>query len=187
MGFVEVIRDGRSWQIGTARDVVWLAEQTTHGLSITTAIPPVFDAYATFHRSEGRGFAAHERAVIDELILHSVEQPWWLGYLDTGAHDIVFPRAPAVRLYADWPYVLVEAGPHEALTWRFGHMRGDGCLPDLFFPADRSWLVSALWDDTWTDVGGSDDLITALRDNPLVDARPVGPDDDALPPGLIRE
>lgn len=184
---MEVIRDGRGWRIGTAGDVAWLAEQTTHGLSITTAIPPVFDAYATFYPSADSSFAAQERAVVDELVQHTVEQPWWLGYLDTGASDIVFPQAPMVRLYANWPYVLVEAGPHEALTWRFGHMRGDGCLPDLFFPADRSWLVSALWDDTWTDVGGAVALIDALHDNPLANARPVGPDDDALPPGLIRE
>jgi hypothetical protein len=94
-----------------------------------------------------------------------------------------------VSLYWRWPYVLVEAGPEQALTWRTGHMRGGelGALPDLFFPADRSWLVSALWDDTWTDIGGPTSLITALHRNPLVDARPVGPDEDALPPGLKRE
>jgi hypothetical protein len=103
------------------------------------------------------------------------------------ARDIVFPHAPKVSLYWDWPYVLVQAGPEQALTWRIGHMRGDGPLPDLFFPADHSWLVSALWDDTWTDVGGSAAVITALQRNSLVQARPVGPDDDALPPGHVRE
>jgi hypothetical protein len=68
-------------------------------------------------------------------------------------------------------------------------MRGGemGALPDLLFPADRSWLVSALWDDTGTDIGGPTALITALRRNPVVNARPVGPDEDALPPGLTRE
>ena len=88
-----------------------------------------------------------------------------------------------MSLYWGWPYVLVEAGPEQALTWRTGHMRGDGPLPDLFFPADRSWLVSALWDDTWTDIGGSAAVIAALHRNPLVNARPVGPDEDALPAG----
>ena len=29
-----------------------------------------------------------------------------------------------------------------------------GALPDLMFPADRSWLVSTLWDDDRTCVGG---------------------------------
>ena len=53
--------------------------------------------------------------------------------------------------------------------------------------ADRSWLVSALWDDAWTDIGGPAALITALHRNSLVNARPVGPDDDALPPGLSRD
>ncbi|MEU7780914.1 hypothetical protein ACIP95_03130 [Micromonospora parva] len=183
----EVDKDGRRWRIGTAGDVAWFAGQTTQGLSITAAIPPVFDAYATFHPPDGVGFAAHERAVVDELVACTPDQPWWLGYLDTGAHDVVFPRAPRVSLYSDYPYVLVEAGPEQALTWRVGHMRGDGPLPDLFFPADRSWLVSALWDDTWTDFGASAAVVARLQRNPLVAARPVSLDEDACPPGLTRE
>lgn len=184
---MDVTRDGRDWRIGTAEDVAWLAGRTTLGLSVTTAIPPVFDAYATCHPPGDTGYPAHERALVDELARHTPEQPWWLGYLETGAHDIVFPHAPRVYLYWDWRYVLVEAGPEQALSWRTGHMRGDGSLPDLFFPADRSWLVSALWDDAWTDLGGPAALIAALHRNPLVNARPVGPDEDALPPGLTRD
>ena len=186
MSSIHVAKDGRSWRIGTVDDVAWLAGATTPGLSVTAAIPPVFDAYATFHPPHGVGTATHERAVVDELTAHTAEQPWWLGYLDTGPHDIVFPHVPKVSLYSDWSYVLVEAGPEQALTWRRGHMRGDGPLPDLFFPTDRSWLVSALWDDTWTCVGGTTALIAALERDPLVGARPVGPDEDALPPGLTR-
>ncbi|MET8039327.1 hypothetical protein ABZU25_00530 [Micromonospora sp. NPDC005215] len=92
------------------------------------------------------------------------------------------------KLYWDWPYVLVEAGSEQALTWRTGHLRhGRGSLPDLFFPADRSWLVSALWDDTWACVGGPEPLIHTLERDPLANARRVRPDEDALPPGLIRE
>ncbi len=182
-----VTKDGRTWRTGTASDVAWIAGKTTEGISITTAIPPVFDAYATFHSPDGVGMEAQERAVVEELVRHTPDQPWWLGYLETGAHDIVFPTAPKVYLYWRWPYVLVEAGPEQALTWRTGHMRGEGSLPDLFFPADRSWLVSALWDDLWTDLGGTADLVSALHRNPLVNARPVGPDEDALPPGLTRE
>ncbi len=41
-----------------------------------------------------------------------------------------------------------------------------GALPDLFFPADRSWLASALWDDTWTCIGGPAALIEILRQDP---------------------
>jgi hypothetical protein len=186
-GVMDVIRDGRTWRIGTAADVAWFAGRVQPGLSITAAVPPVFEAYATYVPPEGVAVADHERAVAGELVAHTVDQPWWLGYLDTGAHDVVFPLAPRVPLYWDWPYVLVEAGPVQALGWRIGHMRGEGPLPDLFFPADRSWFVSALWDDTWTGVGGSAALIAALHRDPLVRARPVGPDDDALPPGHIRE
>ncbi|MEW2427526.1 hypothetical protein AB0877_05860 [Micromonospora sp. NPDC047644] len=186
-GADRVDRDGRRWLVGTASDVAWLAGRTTPGFSVTAAIPQVFEAYGTFHPPAGVDVDAHEHAVIDELVGCTSDQPWWLGFLDTGAHDVVFPHARRVSLYWDWSYVLIEAGPEQALTWRTGHMRGDGALPDLFFPADRSWLVSALWDDTWTDIGASAAVLTALRRNPLVDARLVGPDEDACPPGLTRD
>jgi len=46
--------------------------------------------------------------------------------------------------------------------------------------------TAAGWDDAWTDIGGTAALIAALHRDPLVNARPVGPDEDALPPGLTR-
>src|SRR6266536_5296524 len=101
---MDVTKDGRNWRIGTASDVAWVAGHTTQGFSITTAIPPVFDAYATFYPPDGVSFEAHERAVVDELTEHTPAQPWWLGYLDTVAHDIVFPLAPKLSLY--WPWRL---------------------------------------------------------------------------------
>jgi hypothetical protein len=153
-GLVKVSKDGRSWQIGTISEVRWIANGTTGGLSITAAIPPVFETYATFYEPDGVTTVAHERAVVNRLVEITPDQPWWLGYLDTGAHSVVFEDVPKVLPYWDWPYVLVAAGPNQALTWRTGHMRAQyGVLPDLFFPEDRSWLVSALWDDTWTCVG----------------------------------
>jgi hypothetical protein len=132
----EVTKDGRTWRIGTAAEVAWIATATVVGKTITSAIPPVFEAYATFHE---------------------------LG----------------------WEQSFVEAGPEQALTWRIGHMRSPqfGMVPDLFFPADRSWLVSALWDDTWTCVGGTNELIDRLRLDPRVQARPVQLGEDATPPG----
>ncbi|WP_176738953.1 hypothetical protein [Micromonospora matsumotoense] len=186
---MRVNKDGRNWRIGTAADVQWIAGHTTAGVSITTAVPPGFDAYATTYQADDVTAAAYEHALVEDLSTYSPGQPWWLAYLDTGAHDVVFPHAPRVSLYWDWPYVLVEAGPEQALTWRTGgHLRhAHGSLPDLFFPADRSWLVSALWDDTWTCVGGPAPLIHTLERDPLAAARQVRPDEDALPPGLTRE
>jgi hypothetical protein len=181
-------KGGRSWRIGITSDVAWIAG-LPNGVTVATAIPLVFEAYATFYRPEHTTEEAHEQAVVEVLRQHTAEQPWWLGYLDTGAHDVVFPSAPRVSLYWDWPYVLVEAGPAEALDWRTGHMRGGlhGSLPDLFFPADRSWLVSGLWDDAWCCVAGSDVLIDSLAREPLANARRVQPDEDCVPPGLTRE
>ena len=157
---MQVSKDGRTWRIGTAAEVDWIAGRP-NGVTIATTIPLVFDAYATFYPADNITAATHEHTLVAELVHHTADQAWWLGFLETGAHDIVFPSAPRVSLYWHWPYVVVGAGPEQALTWRTGHMRdGTGALPDLFFPADRSWLVSALWDDTWTCIGGPDALIT---------------------------
>ncbi len=109
--------------------------------------PPVFEAYATVVLPErGEGQDAHDQAVLGLLSGQSADQLWWLGYLDTGADDIVFPGAPMVTLYSGWRYVLVEAGPEQAATWRQRDLASfwKGALPNLMFPADRSWLVSTL-------------------------------------------
>jgi hypothetical protein len=38
---------GHSWRIGTHAEVAWITQGTSTSLTITSAIPPVFDAYAT--------------------------------------------------------------------------------------------------------------------------------------------
>jgi len=185
---MQMVKHGwRKWRIGTCAQIDWIAKGTTVDPTITSAIPPVFAAYATFSEpGEGSaGTTVHERAVLRHLIDQTAaDQPWWLGYLDTGAHDVVFHNAPRVTLYSGWGYVLVEAGPKQAATWRTGHMRSQhGTLPDMIFPADRSWLVSALWDDSWTCVGGPRRLVDALVRDTLVQAREVQLGEDATPPG----
>jgi hypothetical protein len=185
----EVIRDGHNWRIGTASDVGWIATGTTVGLTITSGIPPVFDDYATVVLPEDDAEQLrYDRAVVAILKSLSPQQRWWLGYLERGPYsDVVFPEAAPVTLYAGWPYVLVQAGPEEAASWR----RIDNTpfrsplLPDLMFPADRSWLISTLWDDDWTCVGGPVALVDALLNHPDLRARVrrVGLDEDATPPG----
>jgi hypothetical protein len=179
-------RDGKTWRIGTDAEVAWIANGTSTGRTITAAIPPVFEAYATIVLPyAGEGQEVHDRAVLALLSEHSAGQPWWLGYLDTGADDIVFPGAPMVTLYSGWDYVLVEAGPEQAATWR---QYGDwsfwkGALPNLLFPADRSWLVSTLWDDDWSCIGGPAGLVGKFLRHPDLRARPVALGQDATPPG----
>ena len=188
IGLMKAYRDGRSWQIGTIREVSWVANGTAEDTSITGAIPPVFEAYATFYEPDEISTVEHERAVVNQLVEFTPDQPWWLGYLDTGAHSVVFDDVPKVTLYSSWHYVLIAAGPEQALTWRTGHMRAAyGVLQDLFFPEDRSWLVSALWDDTWTCIGGPHTLIEALHQDPLVQAQRVKLGADAKPPGRDRD
>jgi len=182
--------DGRTWRIGTDADVAWINEGTSLGRTINAAIPPVFDAYATVmvpygdpvsHRAERD---KHARALLALLRGQSPDPPWWLGYLDTGVDDIVFPDAPMVTLYSGWRYVLVEAGPDQAAAWRpsDGRAFGTGDLPNLMFPAERSCLVSTLWDDDWSCVGGPAGLVNGIRRHPDLDARPVAVGQDATPP-----
>jgi hypothetical protein len=185
-------RDGRTWRIGTAADVAWITAGTAQKIGIPTsafrtisgAIPLVFEAYATVMVAYGDEVAAHDRAVLALLAEQSPSQPWWLGYLDTGVDDLVFPDAPMVTLYSGWRYVLVEAGPEQAAAWRpdGGRQFGTGDLPNLMFPADRSWLVSTLWDDDWSCIGGPAGLMRRFLHDQDLQARQVAPGEDAKPP-----
>jgi hypothetical protein len=183
---VRVARDGSTWRIGTDADVAWITDGTSTGRTITSAIPPVFEAYTTVVLPErGEGQDAHDLAVLGLLSEQSADELWWLGYLDTGADDIVFPGAPMVTLYSGWRYVLVEAGPEQAATWRQHELPSfwKGALPNVMFPADRSWLVSTLWDDDWTCIGGPAELVDTFVRHPRLQARPVVLSQDATPPG----
>jgi len=147
-------KDGRAWRIGAEADVAWIRENTEVSFAITSAIPPVFEAYATLelpgsgdHRLSAASALEdpdrHTAGMLALLSEHSAGQPWWLGYLDTGGADIVFCDVPKVRPgpTEDARYVLVEAGPEQAGVWR-EREHSKGPMPDLMFPVDRSWLVS---------------------------------------------
>jgi len=178
-------KGGRAWRLGTAGDVAWIAEHTPPGFAITSAIPPVFEVYATVVvPGPVEDYPQHERAVLRVLAERSADQPWWLGYLDTGADDVVFPDAARVTLYAGWPYVLVDAGAEQAATWRSSESWRGG-LPDLIFPADRSWLLSTLWDDDWRCLGGPAAMVEEFLREPGLVARTVQLGEDATPPGHV--
>jgi hypothetical protein len=179
-----VLRDGQEWRLGADADVTWINSGTSASTAITAAIPPIFASYCTLllPRNGNVELAAHEQAVIELLTEQTQEQPWWLGYLDTGASDVVFPYAPRTTVYYGYGYVLVEAGPQEATSWRDADFKGT--LPDLMFPQDRSWLVSTMWDDDWTSIGGSEQLVTSFLRHPALGSktRRVALGEDATPP-----
>jgi hypothetical protein len=193
------VKDGVAWRIGTDDTVAWIRAGAAPGLAVAAAIPPVFADYATLvHPGEldvprdlsddGR----QDRALLALLQGHAPLQPWWLGCLETGASDIVFWDAPRVELYVGWKYVLVLGGPQQAASWRpaDGHRNWKSTeLPDLMFPEDRSWLISTLWDDDWTCIGGPEGLIADLLREPTLSsrARRVSADQDATPPGSPRD
>jgi hypothetical protein len=190
------LKDGVAWRIGGQADVDWINDTTEISRRIIAAIPPIFADYATLLHPEVadaprdvRLERQHDLALVELLRRHSAPQPWWLAYLDTGASDIVFWDAPKVTLYADWNCVLVLAGPDQAATWRpapGGESNWKSTeLPDLIFPEDRAWLVSTLWDDDWTCIGGTEALISDLLQDPVLgpNARRVTTHQDATPPG----
>jgi hypothetical protein len=180
----QVQRDGRQWLLGSDIEVAWINDGIGEGTAITSAIPPLFASYATLELPhELAELAQHEHAVLELLTAHTDGQPWWLGYLDTGAYDVVFPYGPRVTVYSGWRYVLVQAGPQQAGAWRD---RGfNWALPDLMFPSDRSWLISTLWDDEWTCIGGPEPLIGSFQTDPTLGSRTrlVTLEQDATPPG----
>lgn len=120
-------KNGRLWRIGRELEVAWIQRGTQVGLSITSAIPPVFEAYATLeHPGTGNRqpmvsfdeWDWHVSAVLDVLTEGAEAQAWWLGYLDTGiGAETVFYDVSKVALY-NGDYVLVESGPDRAATWR---------------------------------------------------------------------
>ena len=188
-GWVVRVKDGRQWRIGSPDEVVWIADGTSVGKAITAAIPPLFQAYATVELPVNwEADQPRHDATVVELLRHFGRQPWWLGYLDTGADDVVFPDAPMVTVYTGWRYVLVQAEPEQALCWRHSDASAfwKGALPNLIFPGDRSWLVSTLWDDDWTCIGGSRRLVDAFLAHPELRDRVRevnATDEDVTPPG----
>ena len=166
--------------------VDWITDAARRDRTIAGAIPPVFERYATVVIPDNYSAKARaDAALVGILQAHSSAQPWWLGYLDTGVADVVEPAAPRVSAYVGWPYVLMAGGPQQALTSRSSSRTTPwhSVLPELLFPADRTWLVSTMWDDDWRCIGGPAALVDALLIHPELEARSVLPDDDATPPG----
>jgi hypothetical protein len=64
-----------------------------------------------------------------------------------------------------------DAGVRVGLGWHLDAdwSRWKGALPNLMFPADRSWLISTLWDDDWSCVGGPVGLVNGLLHHPGLD------------------
>lgn len=177
---------GKRWRIGGDADVAWINTATSPGLTITAAIPPIFARYATVMVPDDDEHKTRaDAALVGILSERTPAQRWWLGYLDTGVADIVLPDAPKVIAYTGWPYVLIEATPEQTLGWRRNAdaTPWHSALPELLFPADRSWLVCTLWDDEWRCVGASAEVIDALLRHPDLDARAVRLGQVAAPPG----
>jgi hypothetical protein len=167
-----VLRDGREWCLGTEADIAFVTAGATSGIAVGDMIRAIYESYCNLHLPQSADDAelvAHEQAVIELLTKQTDQQPWWLGYLDTGASDVVFPFAPRTIPFYGHQYVLVEAGPQQAAGWR--EKGWSWALPELIFPSDRSWLASTGWDDSWTSIGGSEQLVKSFLTHPILGPR----------------
>jgi hypothetical protein len=97
------VKDGTAWCIGSGRDIQWIRDGTEPGRQVTAAIPPAFADYATLALGGEADLSrdvhqerCQDLALVELLRRHTRQQSWWLGYLDTGASDIVF-GTPRVR------------------------------------------------------------------------------------------
>jgi hypothetical protein len=177
------IKDGRSWRIGSAAEVAWIEGAVDFSAPTVTEVPPGFAAYCRLELPDLRyarrdeaaaAQAAHDEAVVDVLRAAPGSHSWWLGYLEYGTGvDLVFDDAPRTSLFG-WDFVLVQAGPKQALRWRShpgGPTAWKGALPDLISPADRAWMLFTSWDDFWSGIGGSEDLIGSFERDPRLGPR----------------
>ncbi len=104
--------DETTWQIGGSGEVAWIAANTRPGRTIAAAIPAVFGAYATvIVPGNDEDKRVSDEALLALLPALAPQQPWWLGYLETGVADLVFPNAPRVRLYSGGPTSWSRRGP----------------------------------------------------------------------------
>lgn len=160
----------------------WIERNTPHGLGHCVGDPGVLRAVRHYHRACETATSTRNQpsrsSPLVEVLRHFGESSWWLGYLDTGGSDVVFPGARSLKLYASRRYIVVQAGPDQAIRWR-------NSIPDLIFPTDRASCLSTLWDDTWTCLGGSAQLIRRLEADQLIHLRRVGLQDDATPAGHV--
>jgi hypothetical protein len=65
-------KDGRTWRIGTDAEIAWIENGTEHGVAITSAIPPVFEATrpscsCSGHQQPPDDQEQHEQAVMTML------------------------------------------------------------------------------------------------------------------------
>jgi hypothetical protein len=170
-------KDGRRWRIGSTSDVAWIKRAVDFSIPVVTEVPPIFAAYCRLELPDDApgAQAAHDRAVVELLSAGpGSRQSWWLGYLEHAIGiDLVFDDAPRTRLWG-WDYVLVQAGPEQALGWRSScdpDVAWKGALPDLIFSADHSWMLFTSWDDRWSGIGGSKDLIESFSRDPQLGPR----------------
>ncbi|MGO4363377.1 hypothetical protein [Terrabacter sp. RAF57] len=173
--------DASRQTFGTDAEVAWINAGTAVGRTVTSAVPPVFEAYCTASVPPDPEAIKVQNGLLVGALMRASPGQWWIGLLETGASDVVFQEAPRVRVYNN-QYVLVKAGADEALHWRADATDKES-LPDLIFPPDHSWLVSTLWDDDWRYVGGPTWLIEKLAGAKALRSRRVKLGEDSIPPG----
>jgi hypothetical protein len=72
---VERMRDDRAWRIGTEAEVAWITCGWSRGRTISVAVPPVFEDYATVaFPNTVEAWERHDRAILALLSQHSPDE-----------------------------------------------------------------------------------------------------------------
>lgn len=163
-------------------DLTWISSGTRPGDSIHSAVPPIFENYATIVVARDAEVRQAQHRAIGAVLESTKEAALWIGVIETGDPDDYLADAVRATLYANWPYHMKYISASTLLDHRNAHSER-GPLPDLVFPPDRSWLATRLWDDSWISFGGSAAVTDALMLATGTAARRVPPGGLITPPG----
>ncbi|MFN8110196.1 MAG: hypothetical protein U0Y82_10215 [Thermoleophilia bacterium] len=157
--------------------------------------PVIVDGHPVDHLGNGGTLSAPSTGWIDRRLLphllpllsrdreESIAVGVWLGFggfrTPPGTPTVAVPG----RRYA------LATCPLRAVGDLGAHLGWPGMsdlVPQVWWPADRSWYVASDIDLEWTYVGGSEELVAAILAEPALEAARVQPDDSVVDvPGVV--
>lgn len=161
-------------------------------LRVGSVIPTGFDAYVRIDHGHLTGIPDEdlqvEGSIPRDLIAPVVavlrgctttpEHCWfalWEGWGDV-------PPVPGPLLHLPGRRHVLLRASLDAVTRPLVHLDGSAGYPQtpqLWWPRDRAWCVATEIDLPWTYVGGDEECIARLADDPRLRARRVSPEDPA--------
>jgi hypothetical protein len=162
-----------------------------HEIALPRVTPTTEPPWRSQGPREGNLFISDAKALIEDLVrstsgTESCYLCFWSGY-GGGGVTYASPALPlakplvrtAVRPMVELPAREYELFKGDLATAASFHMASglEPQIPNLWWPADRSWCVASEIDLKWTYVGGSRELIERVLADSRIEALPAAPDD----------